>query len=227
MTSSVSNRSTPLPVVILISGTGTNLQAIIDSVERDALPIEIRAVISNRPRAAGLQRATRAGIPTNVVDHNRYSDRHSFDRALRETIDAYQPELVVLAGFMRILTPEFVAHYAGRMINIHPALLPAYPGLNTHERALAAGEREHGASVHFVTGEVDGGPVIVQARVPVLPDDTPETLAARVLQQEHIIFPLAIRWFAQGRVEMRGEKAYFDNKPIPPGGIRVEEPDDN
>jgi len=189
-----------LPVVILISGRGSNLQAIVDAVGRGELPIDIRAVISNRPQAPGLQRASRAGIATRVVDHTRYADRQAFDQALQTCIDRYQPRLVILAGFMRLLSCDFVAHYRGRMLNIHPSLLPDFPGLNTHQRALDAGCQMHGASVHFVTADMDGGPVVLQARVPVEARDTAASLAARVLKQEHRLYPVAIRWFAEGRL---------------------------
>ncbi len=202
-----------LPVVVLISGGGTNLQALIDAAQRD-LPIEIRAVISNVGEAYGLERARRAGIPTEVVDHRDYADREQFDRALAERIDRYRPRLVLLAGFMRILTPWFVKHYQGRMLNIHPSLLPKFQGLHTHARALEAGEREHGASIHFVTEELDGGPVIVQARVPVEPGDTPEKLAARVLEQEHRLYPRAVQWFAEGRLQLRDGHVWFDGRPL-------------
>lgn len=197
----------PLPVVILISGRGSNLQAIIDAQRKELLPVAIRAVISNNPQAPGLAHARRAGIDTQIVDHRAFNTRTEFDRALMATIDRYAPDLVVLAGFMRILGGEFIAHYRGRLMNIHPSLLPAFRGLDTHARALAAGVREHGASVHFVTDEVDAGAVIVQARVPVLAEDTPETLAARVLAEEHRIYPLAIRWFAEGRVRLEQDRA--------------------
>ena len=189
-------------VGVLISGRGSNLQSIIDAVANGSLPVEIRAVISNRPAAAGLQRATRAGIPVTVIDHAGYPDRHAFDQALLEAIERFQPELVVLAGFMRILTAGFVQHYKGRMLNIHPSLLPDFPGLHTHQRALASGCRQHGASIHFVTEAVDGGPVVLQARVAVFPQDTVTTLAARVLEQEHRLYPLAIRWFAEQRLKL-------------------------
>ncbi len=192
--------TTPLPVVILISGRGSNLQAIIEAVGHGELPLDIRAVISNRPQAAGLQRATRAGIATATIDHTLYPDRHAFDRALQACIDHYQPGLVILAGFLRILGADFVAHYHGRMLNIHPSLLPDFPGLNTHQRALDAGCKVHGASVHFVTADMDGGPVVLQARVPVYDHDTAASLAARVLEQEHRLYPVAIRWFAEGRL---------------------------
>jgi len=191
-----------LPVVILISGRGSNLQAIIAAVAHGTLPVDIRAVISNRPDATGLQGATQAGIATAVVDHTRYKDRQTFDQALQTCIDQYQPALVILAGFMRILSTDFVAHYRGRLLNIHPSLLPDFPGLNTHQRALDAGCKIHGASVHFVTADVDGGPVVLQARIPVHARDTVDSLAARVLQQEHQLYPLAIRWFAERRLTL-------------------------
>lgn len=206
--------SRKLPVVILISGRGSNLQAILDAAAAGDLPIEIRAVISNRPGAYGLERARRAGVPAATLDHTLFPDRQAFDAALRELIDGYHPELVVLAGFMRVLTPGFVDHYKGRLMNIHPSLLPAFPGLHTHQRALEAGMKEHGATVHFVTAEVDGGPRIVQGRVPILPDDTPDTLAARVLAQEHRIYPLAIRWFAEGRLRLEGDHAVLDGRKL-------------
>jgi phosphoribosylglycinamide formyltransferase-1 len=190
----------PLPIVILISGRGSNLQAIVDKTAAGELPVDIRAVISNRPNAAGLQQARQAGLETRVIDHTGYADRQAFDQALQACIDSYQPGLVVLAGFMRILTPGFVDHYRGRMLNIHPSLLPDLPGLNTHQRALDAGHSEHGASVHFVTEDTDGGPVLLQARVAIHEDDSAESLAARVLEQEHRLYPQAIRWFAEGRI---------------------------
>ncbi len=203
------------------------MQAIVEAAD-GGLPLEVRAVISNRADAGGLMYARSRGIPTAVLEHSAFAERASFDDALMRLIDSFRPSLVVLAGFMRILTPEFVAHFRGRLINIHPALLPAFPGLHTHRRALEAGVREHGASVHFVTEEVDGGPVIIQARVPVLPGDTAETLAARVLDQEHRIYPQAVRWLAQERLRLEGDVALLDGKPLPPGGKEqgaAEEPD--
>jgi phosphoribosylglycinamide formyltransferase-1 len=205
---------TRLPVEVLISGGGTNLQAIIDRAGDD-LPIEIRAVISNRPGVYGLQRAADAGIETRVLEHSAFADRESFDRALIELIDGYRPGLVALAGFMRILTPGFARHYAGRLLNIHPSLLPKYRGLHTHQRALDAGDERHGATIHFVTEELDGGPPIVQAQVPVLADDDADRLAARVLEKEHQIYPLAIRWFAQQRLKLDEEgHVILDDKPL-------------
>ena len=180
-------------MVVLISGRGSNLGAIINAVRAGRLPADIRAVISNEPGAPGIARARTAGIPTHVINYRDFSTREQFDRALMEQIDVYQPAVVVLAGFMRILGDTFIDHYAGRLLNIHPSLLPEFPGLNTHARALRSGASYHGASVHFVTHDVDGGPVIIQAVVPVLPGDTSETLAERVLNQEHRIYPLAIQ----------------------------------
>ncbi len=207
--------SSRLPIVVLISGSGSNLQAILDAAARGELPVEVRAVISNRPDAKGLARAQQAGIPTVVVDHTAFASRQDYDRALMAQIDRFAPKLVVLAGFMRLLTDEFTSHYAGRMLNIHPSLLPAYKGLHTHRRALEDGAGEHGASVHFVTAELDGGPVIVQARVPVHPGDTPERLAERVLEQEHRIYPQAIRWFAEGRLRLGEDgRAWLDGRPL-------------
>ena len=192
-------------IVILISGSGSNLQAIIDAVAEHRLHVRITAVISNRADARGLERAQRAGLQTVVVDHRSHFDRGSFDAALRDAIDVHHPDLVVLAGFMRILTAPFVDHYRGRMLNIHPSLLPQFRGLDTHTRALEAGVTEHGASVHFVTSELDGGPVVAQVQVPVEPGDTAQRLAARVLEQEHRLYPMVIEWFAQGRLQLRDD----------------------
>ncbi len=202
-----------LSLVVLISGSGSNLQAIIDAAAAD-LPVEIKAVISNREDAYGLERAHQAGIETRILDHNEFDDRESYDQSLGDLIEEYRPSLVIMAGFMRILTPELVRRFHGRMLNIHPSLLPKYRGLHTHQRALEAGEKEHGASVHFVTEELDGGPIIIQALVPVLADDTQDSLAARVLQQEHIIYPEAIRMFAEGRLRMDGNEVYHNGKPL-------------
>jgi phosphoribosylglycinamide formyltransferase-1 len=207
-----------LPVVVLISGSGTNLQALIDGAAAGA-PFRVCGVISNRPAVRGLERAAAARIPTGVVDHTLFADRERFDAALAEAIDAFAPGLIVLAGFMRILTSGFVRRYTGRMINIHPSLLPAFQGLHTHRRALEAGVREHGASVHYVTDELDGGPVIAQARVPVLPDDDAATLAARVLEQEHRLLPQVVEWIAGGRLRLQDDLVLFDGRvlkrPIP------------
>ncbi|MDD5057470.1 MAG: phosphoribosylglycinamide formyltransferase [Sideroxydans sp.] len=182
-------------IVILISSRGSNMQALLEA----KLPCRIAAVISNRADAQGLEIARARGISTAVVSHRDFADRESFDAALAEAIDSFQPDLVVLAGFMRILTDGFVERYAGRMINIHPSLLPAYAGVNTHERALQDGVKIHGCTVHFVTAKLDNGPIIIQAAVPVLPGDTPDTLSARVLHEEHRIFPQAIRWLCGGQ----------------------------
>lgn len=202
-----------LPVVVLISGGGTNLQALIDAANAGA-PFEICGVISNRPGVRGLQRATDAGIATCVVDHTRYPDRDSFDRALAEAIESFTPRLVVLAGFMRILTDAFVLRFAGRMLNIHPSLLPAFQGLHTHRRALEAGVDQHGASVHFVTAELDGGPVIAQVKVTVEPGDTESTLAARVLQREHELLPQVVNWFAAGTLRLQDDKVWLHDEQL-------------
>jgi phosphoribosylglycinamide formyltransferase-1 len=206
--------ATRLPLVVLLSGRGSNFQALLRAIEAGTLPAGIRAVISNRPEAAGLATAAAAGIPTTVVDHRDYGDRESYDAALRSAIDAHDPALIVLAGFMRILTPAFVQHYAGRLINIHPSLLPRFRGLDTHARALREGATEHGASVHFVTEELDGGPVFLQARVPVHADDTAELLAARVLEQEHRLYPAAVRLIATGRITWKDHQACLDDRPL-------------
>lgn len=211
-------------LVILISGRGSNMQAILDEVAAGRLPVEVRAVLSNEPDAPGLARARERGVPTYVVCHRDYPDRRAFEAALMTRIDACRPDCVALAGFMRVLSREFVEHYAGRLLNIHPALLPQFPGLHTHERALKAGVHRHGASVHFVTPEVDAGPVIIQAAVPVRPDDTPETLAARVLEEEHRIYPLAIRWFVEGRLSVKNGRVLLDGAVRPEQGLILPEP---
>ncbi|PKO73861.1 MAG: phosphoribosylglycinamide formyltransferase [Betaproteobacteria bacterium HGW-Betaproteobacteria-17] len=185
-------------VVVLLSGRGSNFQAIVDA----ALPIEIVAVISNRPQAAGLDYARAHGLATIALDHTTQPDREAFDALLADEVERHRPDLVVLAGYMRILSAAFIARFEGRLLNIHPSLLPMFPGLNTHERALAEGVKVHGCTVHFVTADLDHGPIAIQAAVPVRADDTPATLAARVLQQEHRIYPQAIRWFAAGRLEI-------------------------
>jgi phosphoribosylglycinamide formyltransferase-1 len=188
-------------LVVLISGSGSNLQALIDQIHHDPkVPAQIVAVISNRADAYGLERAKQAGISTQVLDHKAFPNREAFDQALQVLIDEYLPDYVILAGFMRILTPALVNHYHGRMINIHPSLLPDYKGTHTHERVLADGKTEHGASVHFVTAELDGGPVIMQVKIPVLPTDTPEALATRLLAQEHRVYPEVVKLLAQGQV---------------------------
>lgn len=190
---------TPAKLVILISGRGSNMVSILDAIMANRLKADIVAVISNRPDAAGLSAAAAQGIVTDVVDHTEFDSRDTFDRALANTIDRFKPDLVILAGFMRILTPDFVAHFNGKLINIHPSLLPKFKGLNTHQRALEAKEAEHGATVHFVTAELDDGPIVLQARVPVLADDDATTLAKRVLAQEHQLYPNAIKKIIEDR----------------------------
>jgi phosphoribosylglycinamide formyltransferase-1 len=211
-----------LRVVVLISGSGSNLQALIDGVASGELPIEITAVISNRPGVLGLSRAEEAGIPTLVLDHKGFASRADFDQELMRTIDAYNPGLIVLAGFMRILTPEFTRHYQGRMLNIHPSLLPKFQGLHTHQRAIDAGEITHGVTVHFVTAELDGGPAIVQVVVPVLAGDDAGLLAKRVQRQEHIAYPLAVKWFAQGKLRMLDGRAELNGELLPACGYQIE-----
>lgn len=186
----------PLDLAVLISGRGSNLQALIESCAQEGFPARIRVVVSNRPNAGGLDRARRAGIPVETVDHTLFADRESFETRLDETLRRYPVDLVCLAGFMRILTASFVGRWPDRIINIHPSLLPDYKGLDTHARALADGRAEAGCTVHFVRPEVDDGPIVVQKKVPILPEDTPETLAARVLEQEHIAYPEAVRRIA-------------------------------
>lgn len=203
-----------LPVVVLISGQGSNLQALIDAAHRGSLPIEIRAVISNRARAYGLERARRAGISASSIVPADFSDSEDYERALADAIDRHSPGLVVLAGFMRILGAAFVRHYRGRMFNIHPSLLPKYRGLHTHRRALEAGDTMHGASVHFVTEELDGGPVVVQAEIAVRPDDDEQSLARRIQEIEHVIYPQAIRLFANGRLRMHDGNAELDEQVL-------------
>ena len=204
----------PLSLVVLISGRGSNLKAILDAIRRGELSAVVRAVVSDQARAPGLEYAHQENIDTLALDAADYPDRGDYDLALQGLIDRFEPGLVVLAGFMRILTPGFVHHYQGRLINIHPSLLPELRGLNTHQRAIDKGIREHGASIHFVTEELDGGPVIVQVRVPVLPDDDADRLAARVLKQEHRLYAQAIRWLAEGRVSLDGEQLLFDQQPL-------------
>ena len=207
---------------MLISGSGSNLQAFIDASRDPNYPCTVVAVISNRPGVRGLARAQAAGIAAEVVDHTLFAGREAFDAALREHIDAHTPDLVILAGFMRILTPGFVQHYSGRLLNIHPSLLPKYPGLHTHRRALEAGDTEHGASVHFVNTDLDGGPVIVQVRVPVLPGDDEASLAARVLEREHRIYPLVARLFAEGRLLLSADGAELDGLRLPAHGMTLD-----
>lgn len=189
-------------IVILISGRGSNMEAIVRTAQKEKWPARIAAVISNRVDAAGLAFAASHGIATSVVESKRFSSREAFDAALQKEIDRYAPDLVVLAGFMRILTEPFVDHYAGRIMNIHPSLLPSFKGLHTHRQALEMGVKVHGATVHFVHFELDHGPIVAQAAVPVLSGDTEETLGARVLEQEHVIYSRAIRWFIEGKIKL-------------------------
>ncbi|MFN6969312.1 MAG: phosphoribosylglycinamide formyltransferase [Rheinheimera sp.] len=214
-------------IVVLISGSGSNLQAIIDACAAGFIAGRISAVISNKAGVYGLQRAADADIPAVVLDHKSYVDRQSYDVALQQTIDSYQPDLVVLAGFMRILTPDFVGHYLGRLLNIHPSLLPKYQGLHTHQRALDAGDTQHGCSVHFVTAELDGGPVILQAKVPIFAGDDAAQIAERVHEQEHRIYPLVVRWFCQGRLQQQADKALLDGQILSDHGYADDDDHDN
>ncbi|MEC8417555.1 MAG: phosphoribosylglycinamide formyltransferase [Pseudomonadota bacterium] len=213
---------TPTKICVLISGNGSNLQAIIDEVAAKRLNATITGVISNRPGAYGLERASQAGIESVCLDHTTFEDRDSYDSALKEQIEAFGADCVVLAGFMRILTPEFVNHFSGKLVNIHPSLLPKYKGLNTHQRAIDNGDKEHGVSVHFVTPELDGGPVIIQSRVPVFEDDSASDLAERVQEQERRIYPLVLSWFSAGRLMMRNNKAVLDDQELPESGYASE-----
>lgn len=206
----------PLPrILILASGSGTNAEALIDASRERDYPGQVVAVGSNRPKAFALERAAQANIRTFVVDHTNYDSREEFDAALMAEIRRHNPDVVVLAGFMRILTNDFVRAFRGRLLNIHPSLLPKYTGLNTHQRALEAGDSLHGTSVHFVTEELDGGPVIAQAEVRIAADDTPETLAEKVKAKEHILYPIVVRWFCEGRIQLDGgDQVLFDGEPL-------------
>ncbi|WP_019027677.1 phosphoribosylglycinamide formyltransferase [Colwellia piezophila] len=205
-------------IVVLISGGGTNLQAIIDACTDSAYPGEVVGVISNRADAYGLTRAKNADIANVALSHKDFASRADYDQALIKVIDGFDADLIVLAGFMRILTPSFVQHFQGKLLNIHPSLLPKYQGLNTHQRAIDAGDDVHGVSVHFVTEELDGGPVILQAKVPVFEGDNSDDLAARVHEQEHRIYPLVVKWFAKQRLSMQGDHAVLDNNILPASG---------
>lgn len=208
----ISQNCTPKKIAVLISGSGSNLQAIIDHQKNHCDLYEIALVISNKPNAYGLERATMAGINTLIVDHTDYRSREAFDEVLQQAIDDVHSELVVLAGFMRILSSGFTQHFLGKMINIHPSLLPKYTGLHTHKRAIEAGDKEHGLSIHFVTAELDGGPVILQATVKIEPTDTQQTLAEKVHQQEHIAYPLVVEWFVEGKLELKNNQAWLNQK---------------
>lgn len=203
-----------LNIVVLISGSGSNLQAIIDAIAAGHLKARIAGVLSNKADAYGLVRAQQASIPTAVLSHSAYASREDFDAAMAQQIDAWSPDVVVLAGFMRILTPAFVQHYEGRLLNIHPSLLPRHKGMHTHRRALEEGDREHGCSVHYVTAELDGGPVIAQAVLPVLPDDNEPTLTERVHKGEHIVYPEVLVWLAEGRLTCENGHPRVDGKPL-------------
>jgi len=208
-------------LAVLISGSGTNLQAIMDAQKAGTLDAEIAVVFSNRANAAGLERAAQAGIPTASLDHRDYPDREQFDQAMIEVLTPYAPDTVVLAGFMRILSAVFVRHYAGQLINIHPSLLPKYRGLNTHARALEAGDSEHGCSIHFVTEELDGGPLIAQAPIAVHANDTVDSLSKRVQQREHLLYPQVLQWRAQDRLALTDNGVILDGKPLPAQGYTL------
>lgn len=209
-------------IVVLVSGSGSNLQAIMDACQQDRINGSVVAVFSNKASAFGLERARNAAIPAFALSASAFADREAFDRQLIEEIDRWQPDLLVLAGYMRILSPQFVAHYHDRLLNIHPSLLPKYPGLHTHRQALDNGDTEHGTSVHFVTDKLDGGPVILQARVPVFAEDSEAEVIARVQHQEHAIYPLVVNWFTAGRLEMRDNAAWLDGVRLPPQGYAEE-----
>lgn len=203
-----------LPIAILISGRGTNMRVIAERAAAGSLPVDVRVVITDQPAAEGLRTAAAMNIATRVLAPRDFPDRASYDQALVRSLAEYGPNLVVLAGFMRILTPHFIGAYSGRILNVHPSLLPSYRGLHTHRRVLESGEKLHGVSVHFVTEELDGGPVIVQAEVPVLPGDSEMTLSARVQRSEHRIYPQAIDWFARGRLLLKDGRAWLDGQPL-------------
>ncbi len=204
----------PTPIVILISGRGSNMRAIADQALAGNLPVTIRAVVSDKANAGGLEIARSLGIETRSVSPKSFPSREAYDEALADLVASFEPALIVLAGFMRILTPRFIDRFPGRILNIHPSLLPKYRGLHTHQRCLEAGDCDHGVSVHFVTQELDGGPVIIQACVSVRADDSVDSLSARVQQQEHIIYPQAIDWFARGRLKLENGQAHLDGKPL-------------
>ena len=210
----------PTPrIVVLISGSGSNLQSLIDACINNKIKAQITAVISNKPNVKGVERATAANIPALIIDHRDCSSRQEFDLHLLEAINSFEPDLVVLAGFMRILTPDFVNQFEGKLLNIHPSLLPAYQGLDTHQRAIAAGDSKAGATVHFVTPELDGGPPILQAEVAIMPADSAQDLAERVLKMEHEIYPTVVQWFCDGRLTAENGKAFLDGAIIGSNGI--------
>jgi phosphoribosylglycinamide formyltransferase-1 len=201
-------------LVVLISGSGSNLQAVIDAIENNELDAEIKAVISNQANAFGLERARNANIKTHVIDHKQFSGRESFDQAMMKIIDPLNPDLVILAGFMRILSNAFIDHYHNRLINIHPSLLPKYKGLNTHQQAIDNHDQIHGASVHYVSHELDSGPVVIQAEIPVLENDNAESLARRILEEEHKIYPMVIKLHTEGRLSFDNNQLNLDNRPL-------------
>lgn len=219
----MSHESKPLPIAVLISGSGSNLQAIMEAIDRGDVRARVSAVVSDQPDAFGLERAARAGVPAECIPSADHKDRDSYDAALARRLDDLAPGLVVLAGFMRILTPRVVERWEGRMLNIHPSLLPAYKGLHTYRRVLEAGERHHGTSVHFVTEELDGGPVIAQARLTIGPDDTEDTLRTRVLAMEHRLYPDVVGWFADGRLRHDGDRVLLDGRMLDAPVIRTED----
>lgn len=212
-------------IVVLISGSGSNLQALLDSCATGFIPGKITGVISNKANAFGLKRAEAAGVATAVLSHKGFDSREDYDQALIAAIEQFKPDLIVLAGFMRILTAEFVQHFSGKLLNIHPSLLPKYQGLATHQRAIDAGDTEHGCSVHFVTEQLDGGPVILQAKVPIFPGDDASVVAERVHTQEHQIYPLVVRWFCQGRLQQKVNEAWLDGNLLPAQGYAQDEDD--
>lgn len=208
-------------IVILISGNGSNMQAIAEAVQNQEIDAEIAGIISNRPQAEGLSKAQAMGLHTDIIDHTLYASREEFDHALIRMIEDLKPDLVVLAGFMRILTADFTRYFEGNLLNIHPSLLPKYQGLNTHQRALDAGDNEHGVTVHFVTEELDGGPNAIQAVIPILDIDNAKALQQRIQIQEHIIYPIAVKWFCEGRLNMNGQLAFLDGQELPTSGIQL------
>lgn len=212
-------------IVVLISGSGSNLQALLDSCATGFIPGKITGVISNKANAFGLKRAEAEGVATAVLSHKGFDSREDYDQALIAAIEQFKPDLIVLAGFMRILTPEFVQHFSGKLLNIHPSLLPKYQGLATHQRAIDAGDTEHGCSVHFVTEQLDGGPVILQAKVPIFPGDDASVVAERVHAQEHQIYPLVVRWFCQDRLQQKANEAWLDGNLLPAQGYAQDEDD--
>lgn len=209
-------------IVVLVSGGGSNLQALIDACQQGRIYAKLSAVFSNKASAFGLERAQTAGIPAHALDIKSFADREAFDIALADAIDIYQPDVVVLAGYMRILSPQFVQRFAGRILNIHPSLLPKYPGLHTHRQAIENQDREHGTSVHFVTEQLDGGPVILQAKVPVFSEDTEQDLNERIQTQEHNIYPLVVSWFVDARLSLQNDRAILDGNILPPQGYAAD-----